>query len=135
MYLLPMSIYRGLKSWFIHEFQYILAGMRRLTTNADFDHRLLIFDDIFPHMLSAFRIAEFNTYLDEFYGSIVYSTASAFYFIDERRPIEEVIQEYNFYFPENQCKVRKYTHSQDFRGGLAYTIFIDNAFNFIRIEN
>src|SRR5260221_13378619 len=52
------------------------------------DPRLVILDDIFPHLLSAFRIAEFNAYLSRYPNSVVHSTAVSFSVIGDRRSLK-----------------------------------------------
>jgi len=95
--------------------------------------RLLIFDDIFPQMLSAFRIAEYGAYLEHFRDARVYSTATAFKTVGEKRPFDEVVLDYENHYPQLRNRVFKYSWRQDMRGGLVYTVFANNAFRFIPV--
>src|SRR5258708_38784404 len=55
---------------------------------------LLILDDIFPHLLSSWRIAEYNGYLERYDKSVVHSTAGAFPVIGEERSFTAVREEF-----------------------------------------
>src|SRR5687767_8432783 len=70
---------------------------------------LVILDDIFPHLLSAFRIAEFNAYLSRYPNSLAYSTGLAFPAVGEYRSFEEVRAEYLTAYPEFQGRVHPYS--------------------------
>jgi glycosyltransferase involved in cell wall biosynthesis len=110
-----------------------LGLVRNRLTHVDASKRLLILDDMFPQMLSGFRIAEYNGYLEDFRNATVYSTASVFAHIGERRSFRAVVKEYEAHFPQYRGRVVKHTVGQNLRSGLVYTIFIDNAFEFVRI--
>lgn len=127
------SVYYRSKSWVRHTFDDGVAALWNILGRGDTSNRLLILDDIFPQMLSAFRIAEYNTYLESFGDVRVYSTATAFPLAGETRPFREVVNEYENRYPQYLGKIRKYTTRQDLRSGLVYTIFINNAFNFIDV--
>ena len=125
--------YQRLKSWLSNKFGDGVAVLWNLLGRDDTHNRLLIFDDIFPQMLSAFRIAEYNTYLERFEYARVYSTANAFQWVGEKRQFREVVREYENRYPQYQGKVLKYTAKQDLRSGLVYTVFIGNALKFIDV--
>ncbi len=92
---------------------------------------LIILDDIFPHLLSAFRVAEFNAFLDEFPDAEVQSTASTFPAINESRTFEEVREEYLGYYPQYRNRVVKYRQGSNLAGELVYMIFLNNADYFL----
>jgi len=92
---------------------------------------LLVLDDIFPHLLSAFRIAEYNRYLSEFSESVIYSTAKAFPIINESRSLSLVVQDYETYYPQFRKRVFELDTSTRFDAKLAYMIFINNAYGFV----
>ena len=94
---------------------------------------LIILDDIFPHLLSAFRIAEYNEYLDTFPKSLVYSTGTAFTIINELRSFCTVVKEYEAHYPKFAKRVLSYNASNTFKSKLVYMIFINNAYKFIDI--
>ena len=94
---------------------------------------LIILDDIFPHLLSAFRIAEYNAYLESFPSSKIYSNARAFSVIYESRKLREVIKEYEYYFPQFKGKVFEFKDSAILNAKLIYLIFINNAYAFINL--
>jgi glycosyltransferase involved in cell wall biosynthesis len=93
---------------------------------------LVILDDIFPHLLSAFRIAEFNAYLSRYPKSFVYSTAAAFAAIDERRSFREVRDEYLSVYPEFAGRVFPFS-SQLPKADLIYFVFLHNAAVFMNV--
>ena len=97
------------------------------------DDRIIILDDIFPHLLSAFKIAEYNTYLARYPNAVVYSTGTSFKYLNDTRSFQEVLQDYLEYYP--QFKSRVFEFSPDLMpiltGRLVYLIFLNNTFNFI----
>jgi glycosyltransferase involved in cell wall biosynthesis len=125
------SVYRRLKSRLNQVFDNGVVAVRNFVSRVDTSNRLLILDDIFPQMLSAFRIAEFNTYLERLEHVRVCSTANAFQWVGEKRQFREVLSEYESRYPQYRGKVLKYTARQDLRSGLIYTVFIGNAVKFI----
>jgi glycosyltransferase involved in cell wall biosynthesis len=88
---------------------------------------LIILDDIFPHLLSSFRIAEFNAYLSTYEKAIVYSTGTAFAVIDERRSFAEVCAEYERRYPEFSGRTFPLRKKTRLRGELIYFMFLQNA--------
>jgi glycosyltransferase involved in cell wall biosynthesis len=92
---------------------------------------LVILDNIFPHLLSAFRVAEYNRCLETWKSAVVYSTASAFSVIGEKRSFREVVDEYKSYYPHLGGRVSKFSAKRNLQGELAYTVFLNNAFRFI----
>jgi hypothetical protein len=92
-------------------------------------HELVILDDIFPHSLSAFRIAEYNAYLEAFPTTRVYSTASVFSLIGEKRDLAAVIEEYEGIYPHLQHRVFPYPPEINWNGKLIYSVFLNNIFS------
>ncbi|HWN09791.1 MAG TPA: glycosyltransferase family 4 protein [Pyrinomonadaceae bacterium] len=93
---------------------------------------LVILDDIFPHLLSAFRIAEFNAYLARYPNSRAYSTALAFPAVGEYRSFEEVRAEYLTIYPDFQGRVFRYGRKIP-RADLFYFVFLQNAAYFMNV--
>lgn len=106
------------------------AAARRLPPRPGPD-RLIILDDAFPHLFSAFRIAEYNAYLRSFPSASVFSTGAAFRAFGDRRPFRRVLAEYETRYPEFAGRVSKYRRLGCRRGGLAYTIFLHNIAAFL----
>src|SRR5947208_2123951 len=88
----------------------LLTGLRHIAQLADelgdkYDktffssRRLVVFDDIFPHPLSAFRFAEFTTYLEAFRFSEVHSTGAALPFMHEIRTLSHLIRDFGRVYP------------------------------------
>lgn len=97
--------------------------------------KLIILDDIFPHLLSAFRITEFNCYLERYASAEVYTTTSAFGCIHEQRSYSEILDEYERTYPQFRNRVRVYDRKKGLRGALVYTLFLNNAYSFIDAIN
>src|SRR4051794_35313810 len=89
--------------------------------------RLLVLDDIFPHLHSGFRIAEVNAYLEAFPRAEVRSSALAFRGIQERRSFDEVRAEYAREFPALAPRVTSFDPGAPAEFDLAYLIFLINA--------
>jgi glycosyltransferase involved in cell wall biosynthesis len=109
------------------------SSIHRILSSKKEKCRLTIYDDIFPHQLSAFRIAEFNAYLSNFPGTRVFSTGTAFRVIHEQRNFATVLQEYEQTFPQYKGQVSKFSSWQNYTSGIMYSVFINNAFKFINL--
>ena len=114
-----------------NKLKYLLIKIKRIFNAQVVNCDLLILDDIFPSLISAFRIAEYNNYLNTFSKSAVYSTATAFPLIKESRIFLDVVQEYESHYPEMAGRVFEFMPSSIFRSKLTYMIFINNAYTFI----
>ncbi len=93
---------------------------------------LVIVDDIFPHLLSAFRIAEYNAYLSRYENSMVYSTAASFVALGDYRTFEEVRDEYLAYYPEFEGRALPFKN-QRLKARLIYFVFLQGARNFMQV--
>lgn len=94
------------------------------------DASLLILDDIFPHLFSAFRIAEYNAYLGRYDQSVVHSTAAAFPALHETRSFAEVRDEYLVHYPEFAGRVFPFGHTRP-QAEFAYFVFLHNVRHFL----
>lgn len=95
--------------------------------------RLIILDDIFPQLLSSFRVAEFNAYLETYERAAVYSTATAFCSVGEERSFQEVQAEYARRYPAFNGRVFKFDSRRSWEGELIYFVFLMNAANFMSV--
>lgn len=95
---------------------------------------LVILDDIFPHPLSAFRIAEYNAYLARYDQSFALSTATAFPAIGENRTLSAVNDEFTKLYPEFKDRVFAF-ESRMPASRLAYFMFVHNARHFLSVLN
>ncbi len=93
--------------------------------------RLVVLDDVFPHVLSAFRIAEYNAYLRQFPTAHVLSTGKSFRAFRDNRSFREVVAEYESLYPEFAGRVSKFDPRGKLRGRLAYTTFLHNIHRFL----
>ncbi|WP_333395560.1 glycosyltransferase [Microcoleus sp. N9_A1] len=93
---------------------------------------LVILDDIFPLRLSAFRIAEYNYYLEAFSRSLVLSTGTAGMLKQNYSNLSEVIVDYEKFHPQFKGRVREFDQNISINAKLIYTVFINNIFYFIQ---
>lgn len=91
----------------------------------------VIVDDIFPHPLSAFRIAEYNQYLRLFPTAQVHSSGGSFRLLGKPQTFRSVRASYERQFPEFRGRVQKYHVRRRRQGAVAYTIFLNNAHDFL----
>ncbi len=85
---------------------------------------LIIFDDTFPNILSPFRIAEFNCYLEKFKNTGVYSTVIDYNYCKE---------EYIKFYPQFKDKVHQFKLNIDYNSSLYYIDFLHNTYYFLPI--
>lgn len=104
---------------------------RRRATNGHAD--LVILDDAFPHLLSAFRIAEFNAYLDRFPRSEVHSSGGCFKEMGECRSFEAVRRDYAAVYPHLGDRVVKYHGMRRIEGRFGYAVFLSNVRYFLPV--
>ena len=95
---------------------------------------VIILDDIFPHLLSGFRIAEFNYYLQNIPGVRVFSTGAAFKWLCDFRSFDEVCREYGQYYPDNLHRVEQYSPRR-INSKLVYAVFLSNTHAFLPLIN
>jgi glycosyltransferase involved in cell wall biosynthesis len=83
--------------------------------------RLIIIDDFFPSLASPFRIAEINSILSHFKTAIVYSATRD----------TGVFSQYAASYPQFAKRVRKFHPLRNLKGRAAYTIFLNNIFQYL----
>ncbi len=91
---------------------------------------LVIFDDCFP--FSAFRVAEFNAYFDEFPSAELYSTGVLREGKWMNAGFREVVADYEARFPQNAGRTRLFHPDRIVRAKLAYVVFVHNAAFFLK---
>lgn len=79
---------------------------------------LLILDDFFPNLLTAFRIAELNCLLRRFPDALVFST----------QPDPSAFVEYTAVYPDLGSRVRPFHPHRRLRASAGYFVFLNNAF-------
>ena len=85
---------------------------------------LAVYDDVFPNLLTAFRVAEFNAYLERWPAAIVSST-NWFPTASGRVGFRSALKEYRQVYP--QFSRRVVHRSRRVRATHAYCVFIHNA--------
>lgn len=86
--------------------------------------RLVVIDDYFPNLLTSFRIAEFNYYLENIEDSIVYSTTPYY---------KEWKNEYSKVFPQYEKKVKSLSDFEISQNMLIYSVFLGNIYGALPI--
>ncbi len=86
-----------------------------------------IFDDVFPHPLSAFRLAEYNAYLGRFSSCRAYSTGGAVPTTGKSRTFKEVLAEYAGNYPQFKERVSAFPGFRGVKPKIACCMFINNA--------
>jgi glycosyltransferase involved in cell wall biosynthesis len=92
---------------------------------------LLILDDFFPGVLSAFRIAEYNHYLENIAQTEVHSTCPSNLLLRNKSGYQEKLREYSHYYPEHQTKIRKFSKRRIPSCRVIYAVFINNIYSYI----
>lgn len=92
---------------------------------------LIILDDVFPHPLSAFRLQEYNSYLEHFKNVKIYCNPISFPALKEEKSLETIIKDYERKYPQFRGKVERFDSKLILNSKLIYTIFMANAYNFI----
>jgi glycosyltransferase involved in cell wall biosynthesis len=95
--------------------------------------KLVVLDDIFPLLLSSFRICEFNEYIRLLPGTRVHTTGSAFSALGEKRSIAKVSAEYERTYPSLAGSTRVFHSLRRLKAAGAYVVFIENAVRFLPI--
>jgi predicted SAM-dependent methyltransferase/glycosyltransferase involved in cell wall biosynthesis len=95
---------------------------------------LIILDDAFPHPLSAFRLQEYNSYIDYFEDVKVFCKSEiAFPCLNETRPLKTIIENYEKEYPQFKDKVENFDSEMILEAKAIYTIFLANIYYFIDI--
>ena len=94
---------------------------------------IIILDDIFPHPLSAFRLQEYNSYLEYFDKVKIYSNARGFPVIQEKQSLKTIIENYERENPQFKFKVEEFRIERILHSNTIYTIFLNNAYYYIDI--
>jgi glycosyltransferase involved in cell wall biosynthesis len=88
--------------------------------------RLVIIDDVFPCLSTAFRVAEFNSILKSLSSAVVYSTW----------PDRSAFSEYRTCYRQFANRVRRFHPLRQLKGGAAYVVFLNNIYGFLQyLEN
>ena len=96
-------------------------GVKGLIHTEDTFH---VFDDYFPDLRTAFRVAEYNQYLSLLPYCKVHSTVGSF---------DSKIGEYSQLYPTLAQRVRRFDEREDYWGRRGYTVFLNNAHAFLPI--
>lgn len=83
---------------------------------------LAILDNYFPNIMTAFRVAEFNYYLNKFPDAIIYSSSSEF---------AQQYTNYSKIYPQNAKNIKSFKKAYLKNHNLAYFVFLDNARYFL----
>lgn len=85
------------------------------------NHGLVIIDDYFPSLATAFRVAEFNSILGHFDDAVLYSTSV------DRASFSNYVKCY----PKLANRVHKFHPVRHLKGSGAYVVFLNNIFGYL----
>jgi len=88
------------------------------------EKKLVIFDDIYPNILTGFRIAEYNYYLQKIKNCEVYSSTSQFY---------DLKNDYAVYYPDLADRISFFDENRKYEASLFYTVFLNNIYSFLPV--
>jgi len=103
----------------------LLRLSRLILPKAEMD--VAVFDDLFPHPQSAFRLAEYNAYLARFSDCRVFSTGASLPAISKNETFKQVLSEYAKNFPQFKNRVSIFPGWQGAKPKIAYCMFVNNA--------
>ena len=95
-------------------------------------YSLIILDNFYPHLLSGFRTAEFNFYLERFENTRAYTSGTAFSLLEKDGNFEKVKGTFSKQYPANASKIVQFT-GQRLKAKLCCSLFLDNTFNFLHV--
>lgn len=93
--------------------------------------RLIILDDLFPNLISGFRVAEYVAYLRTFPFSEVHSQMRVLPWGRETMPRGTVLRQFREHYPDLISRVRRFNRRRTLKPLAFYTIFLDNAAYFL----
>jgi glycosyltransferase involved in cell wall biosynthesis len=88
---------------------------------------LIIFDDVFPHPLSPFRLTEFNILTSHFSKLKIYCTATSFPALGETKPFEQILKTHRINHKTPKNKIEFFHNQHPFKAHLAYMVFLQNV--------
>lgn len=94
------------------------------------EYDLVIIDDAFPSLLSAFRVHEFNAYLDSVKRSIVYCSEQSIKFLEGEHDFGKVKRTFKKVYPRQSRRIIKY-QNQPLKAKLAYFVFLNNVYKYL----
>ncbi len=83
---------------------------------------LVILDDFFPNLLTGFRVAEYNTYLEQFPGLRILSSYADF---------DSAHREYAQHYPQHAQRILPLSPERLEGCGLVYLNFLNNAYAYL----
>jgi glycosyltransferase involved in cell wall biosynthesis len=92
---------------------------------------LVIVDDVFPHLLSGFRIAEFNAYLEHWPLAEVHTFVGSTPLLGEHLAFPQVVRHYRAHYPALGRRVRRLQPNRVLGGPLVYCVFLNNASRYL----
>ncbi len=110
---------RRMPAYWSRAFERALVVAENLVTRDT--ERLIIIDEVFPCLSTAFRVAEFNSILKSFSSAVVYSTW----------PDRSAFTEYRAWHPQFANRVRRFHPIRQLKGAAAYVVFLNNIFGFL----
>lgn len=114
-----------------YSLDHVLSTAHNLAFRQIADQRFIIIDDQFPNLFSAFRITEFNYYLDQLPNAVVYTKLPKSGKRRLGKNFPEALQQYRRRFPEYSNRIFRFRSGINFSARIMYTVFLNNAVRFI----
>lgn len=98
------------------------------------DFSLIIIDDVFPSVYSPFRFEEYMEYFNNLKSVYALTTGGCFSAVNEKRKVQEVIQDFEEKYPHLKGKVFKLDHHHkkelsNIKNKVAIITFLQNVIN------
>lgn len=90
--------------------------------------RVLVYDNIFPHLKCSFTTCEFNAYLERFPEACVYTSGTGFAGFGGDTSFDAVHADFASKYPHLANRVYKVNTRLDYHAELFYTLFLSNMF-------
>lgn len=99
--------------------------------NSLVDASLVVFDESFPHKLSAFRFCEFTELLKNFPECHVITSDNSTQFVNNSHDKDHLLGTYRQEFPDLANRVHKFSDVAVLRASLAYCVFLSLAHKYL----
>ena len=111
---------RRMPAYCSRAFEHASVVVENLVTPRDTE-RLVVIDDVFPCLSTAFRVAEFNSILNSLSSAVVYSAWAD----------RSAFREYRAYYPQFANRIHRFHPLRRLKGTAAYVVFLHNIYRFL----
>lgn len=91
--------------------------------------KFIVYDDVFPNPLSAFRYKEFLFYLENIDDITIYTSGYTVRLIDKKNnDLKTLLSQFRSLFPNFKTKVKPINRFTHFKASLAFSLFLSNTY-------